>query len=219
MSRESFQQALATLRNETFDQTRLEMAKQIARQNCLLAQDVREIMKLFDFESSKLEFAKFAYDYTHDLSNYFVVNEAFDFSSSKDELVKYIQTRPARQRCQAGTAWPSTGAQPSTAVSRPCTPCMPAGSFSQALTTLKNAYSDPTRLEIARQIIATNCLSAEQVREVCRTFYGEPLRLQIAKEAYTRCCDPQNYFVVNQAFMSSASQQELAQYIQQLSGR
>jgi hypothetical protein len=47
-------------------------------------------MKLFSFESSRLEFAKFAYKYTWDINNYFLLNDAFDFESSIDELNKYI---------------------------------------------------------------------------------------------------------------------------------
>jgi hypothetical protein len=49
-------------------------------------------MSLFNFESSRLEFAKFAYGYTYDLGNYFIVNDAFNFESSISELDRYIQT-------------------------------------------------------------------------------------------------------------------------------
>ncbi|MCX7606480.1 MAG: DUF4476 domain-containing protein [Bacteroidia bacterium] len=224
MSRGSFQQALLTVQGEPFDQTRLEIAKQIVRQNCLLAQDVRDLARLLDYEMSRLELAKFAYDYTHDLSNYFVVNESFEYSSSKSELMRYIQGRPARQQCQPTqpvSGWaPGGGGPPATgAPSRPCTPCMSASAFLQALSTVRNTPSDAARLEVARQISTTNCLSSEQVRDICRAFASEANRLEFAKAAYLRCCDPQNYFVVNQAFASVLSQEELARYIQGLAGR
>ncbi|MEN3040292.1 MAG: DUF4476 domain-containing protein [Bacteroidia bacterium] len=218
MSRESFIQALRTLRQEPFEQTRLELAKSIVQRNCLLAQDVRDLVMTLNFENSRLELAEYAYDYTHDLSNYFVVNEAFQFSSSREALAQYIRSKPARQHCQpalAGSTSPSSGSP----APRPCTPCMSAADFAQVMATLNKLNGDLTRLSTAKQISTTNCLSSAQIRDICRSFYSEPIRLEFAKYAYSRVCDPQNYFVVYQALTSTASQQELSQYIQGLSGR
>jgi len=53
-------------------------------------------MQAFTFEDTKLQFAKFAYGRTFDIGNYFVVNNAFDFSSSVDELNAFIATQPRR---------------------------------------------------------------------------------------------------------------------------
>jgi hypothetical protein len=49
-------------------------------------------MLLFSFESTRLDFAKFAYAYTLDLRNYYKLNDAFTFESSIDDLDKYIQS-------------------------------------------------------------------------------------------------------------------------------
>ncbi|HNQ83646.1 MAG TPA: DUF4476 domain-containing protein, partial [Bacteroidales bacterium] len=59
----------------------------------MLCIQVKEIMKLFSFEESRLEFAKYAYGYTYDLSNFYIVNDAFSFESSIDELNKYIRSQ------------------------------------------------------------------------------------------------------------------------------
>jgi hypothetical protein len=37
--------------------------------------------------------AKFAYDYTFDREKYFVVNEAFSFDNSKQQLAQYLETK------------------------------------------------------------------------------------------------------------------------------
>jgi hypothetical protein len=50
-------------------------------------------MQLFTYEDSKLEFAKYAYDYTYDIDNYFMVNDAFEFETSIDELNEYIESK------------------------------------------------------------------------------------------------------------------------------
>ena len=49
-----------------------------------------DIMMAFDFEASKVEFAKFAYGHTYDVNNYYKVNDAFEFESSIDELNRSI---------------------------------------------------------------------------------------------------------------------------------
>ena len=48
---------------------------------------------LFSFEDSKLDFAKYCYGYTYDLGNYYMVNDAFDFESTIEELNNYINQR------------------------------------------------------------------------------------------------------------------------------
>ncbi|MCX7697683.1 MAG: DUF4476 domain-containing protein [Bacteroidales bacterium] len=86
----SFEAAKASISRTSFDDTRLSIAKQIASSNCLTAAQIRDIMRLFSFESTRLDFAKFAYPYCYDKGNYFMVNDAFSFSSSIDELNKFI---------------------------------------------------------------------------------------------------------------------------------
>jgi hypothetical protein len=93
MKSSNFQSAKATITNESFDETRLSTAKSIISSNCLTSDQVLEICKLFSFEQSRLDFAKCAYGKTVDQNNYFKVNNAFSFSSSKDELNRYISGR------------------------------------------------------------------------------------------------------------------------------
>ncbi|MFH2095972.1 MAG: DUF4476 domain-containing protein [Bacteroidota bacterium] len=85
-----FSAAKATIASKDFEDSKLTIAKQITNSNCLFTDQVREIMVLFDFEDTKLEFAKYAYHKTYDVGNYFKVNDAFEFESSIDELNNYI---------------------------------------------------------------------------------------------------------------------------------
>ncbi len=91
MNGNDFDVARATIRNEGFDETRLDIAKQIASSNCLSTNQIVSIIQTFGFEATKLEFAKYAYDHCTDPNNYFKVNNAFSFSSSKQELNNYIR--------------------------------------------------------------------------------------------------------------------------------
>ncbi len=90
MSDVDFSDAKNTIQSKDFESSKLSVAKQIANSNCLLSSQVKQIIKLFDFEDSRLEFAKYAYNHTYDISNYYKINDAFEFDSSIDDLNKYI---------------------------------------------------------------------------------------------------------------------------------
>ena len=85
----NFSSALQTITGQGFDDTRLNTAKQIASANCLNATQIAEICKIFGFEETKLNFAKFAYTSCTDPNNYFMINNVFAFSTSVDELTQY----------------------------------------------------------------------------------------------------------------------------------
>jgi hypothetical protein len=93
MENNVFQQLKQSIANESFDETKLKVAKQFIGVNYFNALQIKELVTLFSFESSKLDLAKFAYDYTVDKGNYFVINDAFSFSSSKESLMNYIKNR------------------------------------------------------------------------------------------------------------------------------
>lgn len=93
MNASDFASALSTVKGQGFDETRLKTAKQIAGGNCLTAAQISEICKVFGFEATKLDFAKFAYDHCTEPQNYFKINNVFGFSSSVDELTDYISTK------------------------------------------------------------------------------------------------------------------------------
>jgi hypothetical protein len=92
MDNRTFEQFKQTLRNESFDNGKTAIAKQTMLANYFTAAQVKEIVSLFSFENSKLEIAKYAYRYTVDKGSYFLVNDAFSYSSSKDELMNYVRT-------------------------------------------------------------------------------------------------------------------------------
>ena len=90
MSSSDFSEAASSIGSKTFEDSKLKMAKQIAQSNCLLAEQVRDIMKLLEYEDSRVEFAKFAYPKTYDQGNYYKVNDAFEYELSIDELDEFI---------------------------------------------------------------------------------------------------------------------------------
>ena len=92
MSDMDFQSAKKSIASKSFEDSKLTTAKQIVSANCVLSSQVKEIMDLFGFENTRIEFAKFAYKYTYDKNNYYKVNEGFKFETSIDELNEYLNS-------------------------------------------------------------------------------------------------------------------------------
>lgn len=90
MDWQSYKSAKATVAAASFEETKLSTAKSILSSNCFSTDQVQDMCRLFGFEASKLEFAKFAYSRTTDPGNYFKVNNVFNFDASKAELNEYI---------------------------------------------------------------------------------------------------------------------------------
>ena len=90
MNESDFQSAKNTISSQSFASSKVTVAKQVANSNCFTADQVKQIVQLMDFEADKLEVAKYCYAHTYDKGNYFKINDAFEFSSSTDELNNYI---------------------------------------------------------------------------------------------------------------------------------
>ncbi len=93
MEGDLFHSALSSLKNKSFEDSKLSQAKEITQSNCLNAMQIKTICEIFNFESTRLDYAKFAYPYCFDQNNYWQINDSFDFESSISELNEYIQNR------------------------------------------------------------------------------------------------------------------------------
>ena len=89
----NFNAAMATIEQQSFEDTRLKTAKQVITANCLNVDQIIQIANTFSFEDNKLNFAKYAYDFCTEPRNYFKLNGIFSFSSNVDELSDYVQSK------------------------------------------------------------------------------------------------------------------------------
>jgi hypothetical protein len=90
MNTHEFSGLMKMVRDASFEQTKLTIAKEGFAFKSPTADMVYQIMNLFSFEATKLEFAKWAYMRTFDRHNYYLVNRAFSFDASIRELSAYI---------------------------------------------------------------------------------------------------------------------------------
>jgi len=90
ISEERFNGFSRQLKDVTFESTRKNQAISIIKNNNLNSAQMRKLLNLFDFESTRLEIAKFGFKNVTDPENYRQVFDAFSFTSSVDEMLKFM---------------------------------------------------------------------------------------------------------------------------------
>jgi len=90
MSEYEMDHLLKELEDVWFDSDRIKLAKRRIKAKKVTSAQVLEIIEQFSFESSRLEVAKYAFNYTIDQDNYYEVNKGFEFLSSINELEESI---------------------------------------------------------------------------------------------------------------------------------
>jgi hypothetical protein len=93
ITNDAFNTLLHQLKQESFDSNKIDIVKTATNNNAVTAEQAKAIVMLLCFESNKLTIAKLLYNSTADKQNFFVVNDAFTFSTTKRELTEYIQTQ------------------------------------------------------------------------------------------------------------------------------
>lgn len=91
MDSSSFSEFLDMLRkNAKFDDSRFSMIRQQMQTTMFIAQQISILVKEMSFDKNRLSLAKSMYAKCPDKQKYFLVYDAFDFESSKRELMDFI---------------------------------------------------------------------------------------------------------------------------------
>jgi hypothetical protein len=93
MAPASFSKAKENISSNSFEDSKITVAKQVTKANCMTAAQIVEVMALFSFEDSKLQYAKYAYDFCYNQGDYYEVNSAFTFESSIEDLNQYLESK------------------------------------------------------------------------------------------------------------------------------
>lgn len=77
-------------RNEKFDDGKMAMINQQMRSSLFTSYQIKSLVKSLSFDRNKLNLAKSMYRKCADKNKYFLVYDAFDYESSKRELMEFI---------------------------------------------------------------------------------------------------------------------------------
>lgn len=93
MSAAEFNKMKQSVEAKPFSDTKMSTAKVATKNACLSLNQVKEICKLFSMDDDKLTYAKYAYDYCTEKSNYYQVGDVFSFSSSSEDLNAFLESK------------------------------------------------------------------------------------------------------------------------------
>lgn len=91
MGASDFGKMKSSVESKPFSDTKMSTAKIATKNACLSVNQVKEICKLFNMDEEKLTYAKYAYDRCVDKANFYQVGEVFSFSSTNDDLNKFLE--------------------------------------------------------------------------------------------------------------------------------
>ncbi len=90
MDMNSFRALKMSISHASFESTRMDIARQVLAQQYATSAQLREVLQLFTFESSKVELAKFVFPRVVDRQNIFTIYDVFTFNSSISELSRFF---------------------------------------------------------------------------------------------------------------------------------
>lgn len=93
ISNSLFEQIKQTIQEQPFESSKLSVAKQSINKKNISTTQAKDLLDLLSMETSKLDFAKFAYDKVVDKDKYFTISNNLSMQSSKDELLKFLRPK------------------------------------------------------------------------------------------------------------------------------
>jgi hypothetical protein len=181
---------------------RLTKAKNISAEHCLATSQSMRLSVALETEDARLEYLKFAAAKVYDLHNFGYSLQVLNFTASKNELAAVLG-----EKGQLASAIDSE-----IPINGPC--LVSDAEFREMETDLKSQNFNSSKLAMAKQMIQSNCLNAEQITDLIKIFEFETTKLEVAKYAFDYVEDPENYYKVNEAFGYSTSATKLNDYIQ-----
>lgn len=216
MNSQAFNLELNKVKNQSTIAGKRLVARKIANNNCLTSQQVYLLCSALTLSTDKLEIAKFGYGRVFDPENYEVVFNAFPTSAMVDELndfIKSSRTVEPDYTDKSGSGTTDEIYVPGYNGPYGCRRPMSATDFKAAKQSISDADFENTKLETAKTVASGNCLTSEQIAEMCRLFDFEATKLDFAKYAFSYTYDKGNYFKVNNVFDFDASKTTLTQFV------
>ena len=93
MNNNDFNNFLYSFKKTTsFDNDKINLIQYQIKNTNFTSQQLKDLLQVMSFDKNKLTVAKLGYLKCVDRQNFYIVSEAFDFSSSKNELLKFISS-------------------------------------------------------------------------------------------------------------------------------
>ena len=167
------------LNKQSFESDKINLLKQQLSAYCISTAQLSRLLKMFVHESNKIDAAKFALAYIHDLDNYPNLTEEFGFKSSQQELLNYFNSNSAKFTKKAAVSESSNYQG-----TKGCNVAMSQTEFANLLKAAKLESFDSKRTETINGGLGQNCLSVDQIEKLAQLYSFDNYKLDFLKIAY-----------------------------------
>ena len=185
---ENFVSIEQRLSKQSFESDKLSLLKRELPSLCISSAQLRRVLKMFVHESNKIDAAKFALAYIHDLDNFPNLSEEFGFQSSQQELLNYFNSNSAKFTKKAAVSESSNYQG-----TKGCNVAMSSTEFANLLKAAKLETFDSKRTEGINSGLGQNCLSVDQIEKLAQLYSFDNHKLDFLKIAYTKTFDKDNF--------------------------
>jgi|GEM_PF-1738306 len=197
-----------SISRESFDDRRMELAKLIVKSSNkpFTASQIKQMARCFSFDNAKVKFLKFAYDYCIDPNNYYECVSLLTFTSNKEELMSFLNSRPQQN------LYPSHPIPPvAPPVPMICTP----EEVNNMCQSISRESFDDRRMELAKLIVKSSNkrFTTSQIKQMARCFSFDNAKVNFLKFAYDYCIDPNNYYDCLSLLTFTSNKEELMEFI------
>ncbi|MDX1908090.1 MAG: DUF4476 domain-containing protein [Bacteroidia bacterium] len=191
-----FTDLMTSLRTRYSDQARLALIRQALPDLAPTSEQVRDLLALLSFESSRKSLALEAYEYVRDPELYVIIVTSFDFASTVEEVAIHCMRQG-----------------PLVQVDRGYTRACDAATFELAKQLVDDQSFDKTKILLGKWVLHSLPVSSRQVAALMDLYSFDQSRLEIAKAAYPFVLDPERYFVVWEAFDFESTGRQLDAFV------
>lgn len=91
LSNTDFESKLIEFNNLDYPADRISFVRRSLQDNCITVKQLKQLLAKVDYESDKVELAKFGYSYIFDRDNYSSLADLFEYPGAYDEIQSYIK--------------------------------------------------------------------------------------------------------------------------------
>lgn len=89
----SYNNLVRSIQEKPYEDTKFSTARLGIKGKCVTVDQVAGLVRLFNYEDTRLDFAKYAYDFVSDIDEYYRVADAFNFEATKGDLLEFIESK------------------------------------------------------------------------------------------------------------------------------
>ncbi|WP_199119095.1 DUF4476 domain-containing protein [Pedobacter sp. ASV28] len=186
-----FESLSSAVKKEAFDDTKMKLIEAYLAYGEISSTQLITLLNHFNNDGNKLTLAKSAYPNITDLGNYYLVRDAFTFSSYKEEFTKFA------------------GAQKTNRHLRPISP----EDFRQFYTRMSSEAFDDNKTTLAKTVIPNVLLTTEQLKSLIKLYSFEDKALIFAKLAFPNASDKANYFTIADVLKFPSNRKDLLDFL------